>query len=124
MCTLGSGTAFGECVINDGFHSVSLLSNEPCTLLRVPKAAFQDIWRKSSHYMEDIIAPHFSINDVDKNNTRSNDDSKLTDPNDKNENLNSANVARSGQNETNAIKEATEDNSKEIQLSENVVFYT
>lgn len=118
MCTLGSGTAFGECVINDGFHSVSLLSNEPCTLLRVPKAAFQDIWQKSSHYMEDIITPHFSINEVDKNNARSNDDSKLPEVVDKNEN---SNAARSGQNEANSTKEATEDNSKEIQLSENVI---
>lgn len=68
MCSLGSGTAFGECVLNDGLHSVSVISNEPCTLLRVPKRDFQDIWQKSSHYMEEIVTSPFSISNVDTGN--------------------------------------------------------
>lgn len=66
VCTLCSGTAFGECVLNDGFHSVSVISNESCTLLRVPKADFQDIWQKSSHFMEEIVTPPFSLSSIEK----------------------------------------------------------
>ncbi|OTF70886.1 rap guanine nucleotide exchange factor 4-like protein, partial [Euroglyphus maynei] len=69
VCTLGSGTAFGECVLNDGHHSVSVISNEPCTLLRVPKTAFQDIWQKSSHFMEEIITSPFSLNELNDQST-------------------------------------------------------
>lgn len=65
VCTLCSGTAFGSCVLNNGYHSVSVLSNEPCTLLRVPKAAFQDIWQRSSDYMNEIVTSPFSITNVD-----------------------------------------------------------
>lgn len=64
VCTLCSGTAFGECVLNDGYHSVSVISNESCTLLRVPKPAFQDIWQRSSHYMEEIVTSPFSVASV------------------------------------------------------------
>ena len=67
MCTLCSGTAFGECVLNDGFHSVSVISNESCTLLRVPKSDFQDIWQKSSHFMEEIVTPPFSLSNIESN---------------------------------------------------------
>ncbi|UXI16920.1 Kinesin light chain protein [Sarcoptes scabiei] len=67
VCTLGSGTAFGEYVLNDGLHSVSVVSNEPCTLLRVPKQSFRDIWQKSSQFMEEIITPSFSLPDVEPN---------------------------------------------------------
>jgi hypothetical protein len=57
LCTLGIGTAFGESVLNGGTHSVSVITNEPCTLLRVKKIDFQELWNKSSHLMEDIVSP-------------------------------------------------------------------
>lgn len=64
MCTLCSGTAFGECVLTDGYHSVCVFSNEPCTLLRVAKPDFQDIWATSAHFMEDIVTPSFELSNV------------------------------------------------------------
>lgn len=64
VCTLCSGTAFGECVLTDGYHSVCVISNEPCTLLRVAKPDFQDIWATSAHFMEDIVTPSFELSNV------------------------------------------------------------
>ncbi|CAG2121314.1 unnamed protein product, partial [Medioppia subpectinata] len=56
VCTLGVGTAFGESVLGDGSHSHSIITQEPCTLLRVKRLDFQDLWNHKSHLMQEIVA--------------------------------------------------------------------
>ncbi|RWS06253.1 rap guanine nucleotide exchange factor 4-like protein, partial [Dinothrombium tinctorium] len=62
LCTLGVGNAFGESVLSGKPHSVSVVTNEACTLLRVRREEFQDIWQKNSHLMEDIVSPFNNLN--------------------------------------------------------------
>ncbi|XP_053204374.1 rap guanine nucleotide exchange factor 4-like isoform X2 [Panonychus citri] len=57
LCTLGVGTGFGESVLTGKPHSVSVITNEPCTLLRVRRDEFQEIWEGNSHLMADIVTP-------------------------------------------------------------------
>ncbi|CAG2167450.1 unnamed protein product, partial [Oppiella nova] len=56
VCTLGVGTAFGESVLGSGSHSHSIVTQEPCTLLRVKRLDFQDLWSQKSHLMQEIVA--------------------------------------------------------------------
>ena len=45
LCTLGIGTTFGASVMPGKSHSVSVMTNEECTLLRVRRADFQEIFK-------------------------------------------------------------------------------
>lgn len=64
---MGVGTALGETVLTRKPHSVSIITNEPCTLLRVRKEDFQEIWGKNPHPIEDIITPLGIINCIKGN---------------------------------------------------------
>lgn len=43
-------------VLGDGTHSHSIVTQEPCTLLRVKRIDFQDLWNHKSHLMQEIVA--------------------------------------------------------------------
>lgn len=43
-------------VLGDGTHSHSIVTQEPCTLLRVKRTDFQDLWNHKSHLMQEIVA--------------------------------------------------------------------
>lgn len=122
VCTLCSGTAFGECVLNDGYHSVSVISNESCTLLRVSKVDFQDIWQKSSHYMEDIVTPPFSLSNIESSSklTMEKSDQSLEDDTETSVST-VLNPEQSSQNQNNPTV-TIQENVEEIELPEHVCF--
>lgn len=52
LCTLGVGTSFGEAVLSGRAHSVSVVTNEPCTLLRVRRDDFAQLWARHAPHLE------------------------------------------------------------------------
>lgn len=59
LCTLGVGTTFGASVTPGKSHSVSVVTNEECTLLRVRRADFQEIFNEQSHLIGDVESSPF-----------------------------------------------------------------
>ena len=59
LCSLGVGTTFGASVMPGKSHSVSVVTNEECTLLRVRRADFQEILNEQSHLISDVESSPF-----------------------------------------------------------------
>ena len=64
MCTLGIGTACDDSVLTgtNSKHSVSALTNEKCTLIRVKRDMFRELWEQNLQFIENN-----SISPVDNN---------------------------------------------------------
>lgn len=56
LCTLGIGTTFGASAASGKTHSVSVVTSDDCTLLRVRRADFQEVFNEQSHLIGDIEA--------------------------------------------------------------------
>lgn len=54
VCTLGAGTTFGANGTSGKTHSVTVMTNDQCTLLRVRRADFQEIFNEQSHLIKHI----------------------------------------------------------------------
>lgn len=52
LCTLGMGTAFGESILNDTPRHATVITSEPCQLLRVEQKDFKILWEVS------IVSPY------------------------------------------------------------------
>ena len=59
VCTLGVGSTFGATVKPGKLHSVSVVTNEECTLLRVRRADFQEILEEQSQLASDTDSTPF-----------------------------------------------------------------
>lgn len=59
LCTLGVGTTFGASVMPGKSHSVSVVTSDQCTLLRVRRADFQEIFQDQSHLIGNVEASPF-----------------------------------------------------------------
>lgn len=59
LCTLGVGTTFGASVMPGNSHSVSVVTSDDCTLLRVRRADFQEIFNEQSHLINDVESSPF-----------------------------------------------------------------
>lgn len=59
LCTLGVGTTFGASVIPGKSHSVSVVTSDDCTLLRVRRADFQEIFNEQSHLINNVESSPF-----------------------------------------------------------------
>lgn len=59
LCTLGVGTTFGASVAPGKTHSVSVVTSDECTLLRVRRADFQEIFNEQSHLIGDLESSPF-----------------------------------------------------------------
>lgn len=59
LCTLGVGTSFGASVAPSKTHSVSVVTSDDCTLLRVRRADFQEIFNEQSHLIGDLESSPF-----------------------------------------------------------------
>jgi hypothetical protein len=55
VCTLGSGTAFGESIIYDMTRNATIITSDACELLRVEQKDFRILWDKNREYMKDVI---------------------------------------------------------------------
>jgi CRP-like cAMP-binding protein len=76
LCTLGVGTTFGASVMPGKSHSVSVVTNEECTLLRVRRADFQEIFNEQSHLINDLeSSPFFPFSSMSKSLTSQSSDS-------------------------------------------------
>lgn len=70
LCTLGVGTTFGASVMPGRSHSVSVITNDECTLLRVRRADFQEIFNEQSHLINDVeSSPFCSFTSLNKMNS-------------------------------------------------------
>lgn len=59
LCTLGVGTTFGASVTPGKSHSVSVVTSDQCTLLRVRRADFQEIFNEQSHLINNVESSPF-----------------------------------------------------------------
>lgn len=59
LCTLGVGTTFGASVMPGKLHSVSVVTSDDCTLLRVRRADFQEIFNEQSHLISNVESSPF-----------------------------------------------------------------
>jgi len=59
LCTLGVGTTFGASVMPGKSHSVSVVTSDDCTLLRVRRADFQEIFNEQSHLINNVESSPF-----------------------------------------------------------------
>lgn len=57
LCTLGAGATFTEAVLTGKPHPVTVITNEACTLLRVRREEFHELWSASSNLLMDIVTP-------------------------------------------------------------------
>jgi hypothetical protein len=54
---LGVGTAFGDSVLTGKAHSVSVFTNEKCTLLRVRRETFRELWSQNVQLLGHVVSP-------------------------------------------------------------------
>ncbi|XP_074593766.1 exchange protein directly activated by cAMP [Brevipalpus obovatus] len=80
LCTLGAGTSFGETVLTNKPHSMTIITNESCMLLRIRKLEFQEIWDRHSHLMGDIVTPFSGLRYLSKNSSLNRSMSLTTPP--------------------------------------------
>ncbi|RMZ95094.1 rap guanine nucleotide exchange factor 4 isoform X1 [Brachionus plicatilis] len=56
VCTLGSGTAFGESILYDTPRNATIITSEPCEILRVEQKDFKILWVKNREYMQGVLS--------------------------------------------------------------------
>ncbi|XP_015785676.1 LOW QUALITY PROTEIN: rap guanine nucleotide exchange factor 4-like [Tetranychus urticae] len=116
LCTLGVGTAFGESVLTGKPHSVSIITNEPCTLLRVRKDEFQEIWDQNSHLMTDIVTPLVGLRCLKRASFNKSLSIRITSTND---NCNSTNQSSESNNNSNNSSKNSSNNNCNIITTKN-----
>ncbi|CAF0883074.1 unnamed protein product [Didymodactylos carnosus] len=55
VCTLGSGSAFGESILYDMPRNATVITTAYCELLRVEQKDFKILWERNKHYMHGVI---------------------------------------------------------------------
>lgn len=82
LCTLGVGTTFGASVMPGKSHSVSVVTSDDCTLLRVRRADFQEIFNEQSHLIDNVESSPFnsftSLNRMSNTNSGHNNNNNIT----------------------------------------------
>lgn len=63
LCTLGIGTACDDSVLTGKTHSVSVVTNEKCTLIRVKRETFRGLWEQNLQLIENsAVSPSDNLN--------------------------------------------------------------
>ena len=63
LCTLGIGTACDDSVLTGKTHSVSVITNEKCTLIRVKRETFRGLWEQNLQLIENgAVSPTDNLN--------------------------------------------------------------
>uniref|UniRef100_A0A8C9Z314 Rap guanine nucleotide exchange factor 4 n=1 Tax=Sander lucioperca TaxID=283035 RepID=A0A8C9Z314_SANLU len=63
ICTLGTGTAFGESVLDNTPRHATIVTREFCELLRIEQREFRSLWEKYHQCMAGLLAPPYGVMD-------------------------------------------------------------
>ncbi|XP_037542390.1 rap guanine nucleotide exchange factor 4 isoform X2 [Nematolebias whitei] len=61
ICTLGSGTAFGESILDNTPRHATIVTREFSELLRIDQKEFRSLWEKYHHFMAGLLAPPYGV---------------------------------------------------------------
>ncbi|XP_021949449.1 rap guanine nucleotide exchange factor 4 isoform X3 [Folsomia candida] len=79
--SLGMGSFFGESILDDSPRENTIVTREPCQLLRVEQRDFRALWQKNRDSMEDLLGHSKLKNSFDSHRSRSHTNMKnLQDP--------------------------------------------
>ncbi|KAM6934732.1 rap guanine nucleotide exchange factor 4 [Xenentodon cancila] len=59
ICTLGTGTAFGESILDNTPRHATIVTREFSELLRIEQKEFRSLWEKYHHCMAGLLAPPY-----------------------------------------------------------------
>uniref|UniRef100_A0A1A7Y8G6 Rap guanine nucleotide exchange factor (GEF) 4 n=1 Tax=Iconisemion striatum TaxID=60296 RepID=A0A1A7Y8G6_9TELE len=63
ICTLGTGTAFGESILDNTPRHATIVTREFSELLRVEQKEFRSLWEKFHYCMAGLLAPPYGVMD-------------------------------------------------------------
>uniref|UniRef100_A0A3B4ZKW7 Rap guanine nucleotide exchange factor 4 n=1 Tax=Stegastes partitus TaxID=144197 RepID=A0A3B4ZKW7_9TELE len=61
ICTLGTGTAFGESILDNTPRHATIVTRESSELLRIEQREFRSLWEKYHHCMAGLLAPPYGV---------------------------------------------------------------
>uniref|UniRef100_A0A3P9BA09 Rap guanine nucleotide exchange factor 4 n=1 Tax=Maylandia zebra TaxID=106582 RepID=A0A3P9BA09_9CICH len=61
ICTLGTGTAFGESILDNTPRHATIITREFSELLRIEQREFRSLWEKYHHCMAGLLAPRYGV---------------------------------------------------------------
>ncbi|CAN9497757.1 unnamed protein product [Ophioblennius macclurei] len=61
ICTLGTGRAFGESILDNTPRHATIVTREFSELLRIEQRAFRSLWEKYHHCMAGLLAPPYGV---------------------------------------------------------------
>uniref|UniRef100_A0AAX7TIS0 Rap guanine nucleotide exchange factor (GEF) 4 n=1 Tax=Astatotilapia calliptera TaxID=8154 RepID=A0AAX7TIS0_ASTCA len=61
ICTLGTGTAFGESILDNTPRHATIITREFSELLRIEQREFRSLWEKYHHCMAGLLAPPYGV---------------------------------------------------------------
>ncbi|KAM9341980.1 rap guanine nucleotide exchange factor 4 isoform 2-T2 [Pholidichthys leucotaenia] len=61
ICTLGTGTAFGESILDNTPRHATIVTREFTELLRIEQREFRSLWEKYHHCMAGLFAPPYGV---------------------------------------------------------------
>uniref|UniRef100_A0A4W6FYH9 Rap guanine nucleotide exchange factor 4 n=1 Tax=Lates calcarifer TaxID=8187 RepID=A0A4W6FYH9_LATCA len=69
ICTLGTGTAFGESILDNTPRHATIVTREFSELLRIEQREFRSLWEKYHHCMAGLLAPPYGVMESGSPNT-------------------------------------------------------
>uniref|UniRef100_A0A8C5GTV4 Rap guanine nucleotide exchange factor (GEF) 4 n=1 Tax=Gouania willdenowi TaxID=441366 RepID=A0A8C5GTV4_GOUWI len=61
ICTLGTGRAFGESILDNTPRHATIVTREFSELLRIEQKAFRSLWEQYHHCMAGLLAPPYGV---------------------------------------------------------------
>ncbi|XP_055005379.1 rap guanine nucleotide exchange factor 4 isoform X5 [Boleophthalmus pectinirostris] len=61
ICTLGTGTAFGESILDNTPRHATIVTRESSELLRIEQREFRSLWEKYHQCMAGLLAPPYGV---------------------------------------------------------------
>ncbi|XP_053733495.1 rap guanine nucleotide exchange factor 4 isoform X2 [Synchiropus splendidus] len=61
ICTLGTGTAFGESILDNTPRHATIVTREFSELLRIEQRAFRSLWERYHQCMAGLLAPPYGV---------------------------------------------------------------
>ncbi|XP_058468407.1 rap guanine nucleotide exchange factor 4 isoform X1 [Solea solea] len=65
ICTLGTGTAFGESILDNTPRHATIVTRESSELLRIGQREFRSLWERYHQCMAGLLAPPYGVMDSD-----------------------------------------------------------
>ncbi|XP_047456405.1 rap guanine nucleotide exchange factor 4 isoform X3 [Mugil cephalus] len=70
ICTLGTGTAFGESILDNTPRHATIVTREFSELLRIEQREFRSLWERYHHCMAGLLAPPYGVMESSCNSDR------------------------------------------------------